>query len=144
MCWMLLSLSSCYFWSYCCICRGQPWGSPKTTRGILLKNLQKTKTKHFSLKHAPKARPTPWRPRQPIGVAQTRGPSSGLRLDRGLTPPSSRLRLARGLTPTSSGLRLARGLTAPSSGLRLARGITSASIEASARARTFPHAGTDI
>jgi hypothetical protein len=44
----------------------------------------------------------------------------------------------------SSGFRLARGLTPPSSGFRLARGLISASLEAPSQAHLLPHAGTGI
>jgi hypothetical protein len=81
----------------CSFCRGQPWGSPKTTTGIPLKTCKKSKTTHLSLKRTPTARPTPWWPSQPIGAAQSRAPSSGIRLARGSTaslertPPRSRV-----------------------------------------------------
>jgi hypothetical protein len=71
-----------------------------------------------------------WPPR-PTGVAQSK-------------PPSSGFRLARGLTPLSSGFRFAQGLRPPSNGLRLPRGFTSASLEAASRSHLLPHAGTGI
>jgi hypothetical protein len=58
--------------------------------------LQKTKTKHLSLKRTHKVRPTPWWPPWPTGVAQSRAPTSRLRLARGLTPPSSGSALLKG------------------------------------------------
>jgi hypothetical protein len=111
-------------------CRGQPLGSPKTTRGILLKTC-KNQTKHIPLKHTHGARPTLRRSPRPTRAAHSKAPSSRFRLARGFTPPSSRFRLAR-------------GFMAPSSGLRLARGFASTSLEAPPHARPFPHAGMGI
>jgi hypothetical protein len=99
---------------------------------------------HLLLKRTHRARPTLRWPPRPIGVAQSKAPSSRFRLARGLTPPSSGFRLARVLTPPSIRFRLARGLTPPSSGFCLARGLTSASLEVPSQVRLLPHAGTGI
>jgi hypothetical protein len=110
-------------------CRGQPRGSKKPGESCL--KPEKTKTKYTSYLNAHRARPTLWWPPRPTGVAQSKAPSSGFRLARGLTPPSSGFRLARGPAP-------------PSSRFRLARGITSASLEGSSQVHLLPHAGTGI
>jgi hypothetical protein len=117
---------------------------PKKPGESCLKPAKNKSETHLLLRHTHKARPTLRWPPRPIGVAQSKAPSSRFRLARGLTPPSSGFRLARGLTPPSSGFRLARGLTPPSSRYHIARGLTSASLEAPSQAHLLPHAGTSI
>jgi hypothetical protein len=113
-------------------CRGQPWGSPKTTGEIPLKTCKKTKAEHISLERAHGARPTLWWPPRPAKAAHSKVPSSRLRLARGCAPPSSGL-------PSLVGARLPRASSAPLEGARLPR-AGSASLEgaphAHARSRT--------
>jgi hypothetical protein len=125
-------------------CRGQPRGSPKTTGGILLKTCKKPKQDTSHLSTHPRDGPHRGGPRGPSEWPSRGLPRAGSALLEGPHLPRAGSASLGASRQPSSELCLARGLTPPASGLHLARGFTSTSHEASARARPFLHAGTDI
>jgi hypothetical protein len=112
-------------------CRGQPWGSPKTTRGIPLKTCKKPKQSTSHLSTHPRHGPHRGGPRSPAEWPSQRLPRAGSASLEGLHLPRAGSASLEGSGLLRAGSASFEDLSPPRS-------------RPSSRARPPPHARTDI